>query len=135
MTPRIEQIKISLPTKFYVKVRLLPGPPRRVTGAPLHHRQQGLGELREATALAYSLRLRGSVSKIHVKFLEAVMTYFSSLTFTIQSQCKTPGKIKIKYVMGGAETRVFAKLRSSLPKQNLIGNARGWLGLEWFIYP
>jgi hypothetical protein len=37
--------------------------------------------------------------------------------------------------MGGAETRVFAKLRSSLPKQNRIGNARGWLGLKWFIYP
>jgi hypothetical protein len=76
LTPRIEQLRYLCPLILRVKVRLLPGPPRRVAGAPLHLLQQGLGELREATALAYSLRLRGLVSKIHVKFLEAVMTYF-----------------------------------------------------------
>jgi hypothetical protein len=63
------------------------------------------------------------------------MIYFFKPYFTIQSQCKTPGKIKIKCVMGGAETGVFAKPCSSLPKQNRIGNALGWLGPEWFIYP
>ena len=75
--PGIEQIKISLPSKILrVKVDFCRGPPRHGAGAPLHLHQQGLGELREATALAYSLRPRGSVCKIHVKFLEAVMTYF-----------------------------------------------------------
>ena len=77
MTPGIEQIKISLPSKILrVKVDFCRGPPRHGAGAPLHLHQQGLGELREATALAYSLRPRGSVCKIHVKFFEAVMTYF-----------------------------------------------------------
>ncbi len=75
--PGIEQIKISLPSKILgVKVDFCRGPPRHGAGAPLHLHQQGLGELREATALAYSLHPRGSVCKIHVKVLEAVMTYF-----------------------------------------------------------
>ena len=75
--PGIEQIKISLPSKILrVKVDFCRGPPRHGAGAPLHLHQQGLGELREATALGYSLRPRGSVCKIHVKFFEAVMTYF-----------------------------------------------------------
>ncbi len=67
----IEQIKISLPTKILrVKVDFCRGPPRRGAGTPLHLHQQGLGELREATALAYSLCLRGSVCKKYtLKFL------------------------------------------------------------------
>ena len=67
--PGIEQ-------NFTCKVDFCRGPPRHGAGAPLHLHQQGLGELREATALAYSPRPRGSVCKIHVKFFEAVMTYF-----------------------------------------------------------
>ena len=75
--PGIEQIKISLPSKILrVKVDFCRGPPRRGAGAPLHLHQRGLGGPREATALAYSLRPRGSVCKIHAKFFEAVMTYF-----------------------------------------------------------
>jgi hypothetical protein len=75
--PGIEQIEISLPSKILrVKVDFCWGPPRHVDGAPLHLHQRGLGEQREATALAYSLRPRGSVCKIHAKFSEAVMTNF-----------------------------------------------------------
>jgi hypothetical protein len=71
LTPRIEQLRYLCPLILRVKVRLLPGPPRRVAGAPLHLLQQGLGELCEATALAYSPRRRGSVSKIQVKFFRS----------------------------------------------------------------
>jgi hypothetical protein len=63
------------------------------------------------------------------------MVYFFKPYFSIQSQCKTPGKIKIKCVMDGAETRVFAKLRSSLPKQK---PDRKRTGLAWsrvVVYP
>ncbi len=95
MTPGIEQIKISLPSKILrVKVDFCRGPPRRVAGAPLHH-QQGLGELREATALAYSLRPRGSVCKIHVKFFRSSYDLFlQALLLSFNHSVKRLAKLK-----------------------------------------
>ncbi len=95
MTPRIEQLRYLCPMILRVKVRLLPGPPRRVAGAPLHHLQQGLGELREGTALAYSLRLRGSVSKIHVKFFRSRYGLFlQALLLPFNRSVKRLAKLK-----------------------------------------
>ena len=58
----IEQIlRYRCPLKSACIGRLLPGTSQTSAGAPLRHHQRGLGGPREATALAYSLRPRGSV--------------------------------------------------------------------------
>jgi hypothetical protein len=94
--PGIEQIKISLPSKILrVKVDFCRGPPRHGAGAPLHLHQQGLGELREATALAYSPRPRGSVCKIHVKFFRSSYDLFlQALLLSFNRSVKRLAKLK-----------------------------------------
>ena len=75
--PGIEQIKISLPSKIlHVKVDFCRGPPRHGAGAPLHHRQRGLGGPREATGSRVFSPSQRFGLYIHANFLEAVMTYF-----------------------------------------------------------
>jgi hypothetical protein len=67
--PGIEQfVRYRCPLKSACIGRLLPGTSQTWPGAPLRLHQRGLGGPREATALAYTLRPRGSVCKNTRKF-------------------------------------------------------------------
>ena len=89
-----------LPIKILrVKVDFCRGPPRRGAGAPLHHHQRGLGGPREATALAYSLRPRGSVCINTRKFFTSSYDLFlQALLLSFNRSVKRLAKLKIKWV-------------------------------------